>query len=126
MAHRVPGQALFGIVQGGMYSDLRRKSIEALAEIAFEGYAIGGLSVGESKERMFQVVAEAARTLRPEMVADFANELASRFNLFYDNVPVLKAEGAGVKEARLRLVEATKTVISNALTLIGIEAPSRM
>jgi queuine tRNA-ribosyltransferase len=62
-AHRVSGQALFGIVQGGMYSDLRRKSVEALAEIGFEGYAIGGLSVGESKEMMFQVVAATAPLL---------------------------------------------------------------
>ena len=73
-----------------------------------------------------ELVAEAARTLRPEMVAEFANELASKFNLFYDNVSVLKAEEGGVREAKLRLVEATKIVLSNALSLIGIEAPSRM
>ncbi len=53
-------QALFGIVQGGMYSDLRRKSVEAMGEIGFDGYAIGGLSVGESKEVMVQVVGETA------------------------------------------------------------------
>jgi arginyl-tRNA synthetase len=73
-----------------------------------------------------EVVAEAARTLRPEMVAEFANGLASTFNLFYDNVPVLKAEEGGVREAKLKLVEATKIVLSNALSLIGIEAPNRM
>jgi arginyl-tRNA synthetase len=73
-----------------------------------------------------ELVAEAARTLRPEMVAEFANELASKFNLFYDNVSVLKAEEGGVRETKLRLVETTKIVLSNALSLIGIEAPSRM
>jgi len=73
-----------------------------------------------------EVVAEASRTLRPEMVAEYANELASKFNLFYDNVPVLKAEEGGVREAKLRLVEASKVVLSNALSLLGIEAPSRM
>ena len=72
-----------------------------------------------------EVVSDAARTLKPEMLAEFANNLASKFNLFYDNIPVLKAEG-GIKAARLNLVEATKLVIANALSLIGIEAPSRM
>ena len=47
----------FGIVQGGMYTDLRVKSAKALKEIGFEGYAIGGLSVGESKEEMRRVLA---------------------------------------------------------------------
>jgi queuine tRNA-ribosyltransferase len=46
------GQLLFGIVQGGMYPDLRRSAAEALVEIGFDGYAIGGLSVGESKSLM--------------------------------------------------------------------------
>jgi queuine tRNA-ribosyltransferase len=62
-AHRFPDQALFGIVQGGMYSDLRQKSAETLVGIGFDGYAIGGLSVGERKEMMFQVVAETAPLL---------------------------------------------------------------
>jgi len=70
-------------------------------------------------------IQDAARTLRPEVIAEYANNLASKFNLFYDNMPVLKAEG-GVRDARLRLVEATKTVLANALALMGIEAPSRM
>jgi len=57
-AHSSQDQAIFGIVQGGMHSDLRRRAAETLAEIGFDGYAIGGLSVGESKEVMFQVVAD--------------------------------------------------------------------
>ena len=51
-----PGANLFGIVQGGMYDDLRRESLAALEEIGFDGYAIGGLSVGESKEDMNSVM----------------------------------------------------------------------
>ncbi|MFW6372241.1 MAG: tRNA guanosine(34) transglycosylase Tgt [Thermodesulfobacteriota bacterium] len=47
--------ALFGIVQGGMFRDLRRRSAESLAEIGFTGYAVGGLSVGEPKELMYEV-----------------------------------------------------------------------
>jgi queuine tRNA-ribosyltransferase len=49
-------QALFGIVQGGIYPDLRRKSVEKLVEINFDGYALGGLSVGEPKEIMMNTV----------------------------------------------------------------------
>jgi queuine tRNA-ribosyltransferase len=49
--------ALFGIVQGGMYTDLRRRSLEDLAGIGFDGYAVGGLSVGEPKELMRDMAA---------------------------------------------------------------------
>lgn len=48
--------ALFGIVQGGMYDDLRQESLAALLDIGFDGYAIGGLSVGEPKDDMFSVL----------------------------------------------------------------------
>jgi len=48
--------ALFGIVQGSVYKDLRYRSIDALAEIGFDGYAVGGLAVGEGQETMFEVL----------------------------------------------------------------------
>ena len=48
--------ALFGIVQGGMFEELRRESAKSLIEIGFDGYAIGGLSVGEPKEEMIRVL----------------------------------------------------------------------
>ncbi len=48
-----PGHALFGIQQGGLEEDLRGQSAEALQEIGFEGYAVGGLAVGEGQEAMF-------------------------------------------------------------------------
>ncbi|WP_374664708.1 tRNA guanosine(34) transglycosylase Tgt [Acinetobacter sp.] len=48
--------ALFGIIQGGMYEDLRDESLNGLKEIDFDGYAIGGLSVGEPKEEMIKVL----------------------------------------------------------------------
>lgn len=51
-AHQRNDQALFGIVQGGLEPDLRRESAEALVEIGFPGYAVGGLSVGEGPEAM--------------------------------------------------------------------------
>ena len=58
--------ALFGIIQGGMYEDLRDESLAGLTEIGFEGYAIGGLSVGEPKEDMMRVLAHVA----PRMPAE--------------------------------------------------------
>ena len=51
-----PGHALFGIQQGGLEQDFRAESAEALREIGFEGYAIGGLAVGEGQEAMFNVL----------------------------------------------------------------------
>ncbi len=55
--------ALFGIVQGGMYEDLRDESLAGLARIGFDGYAIGGVSVGEPKEDMARIVAHVAPSL---------------------------------------------------------------
>lgn len=55
-AHGDSASALFGIVQGGMYDDLRRISLEGLESIGFDGYAIGGLSVGEPKAEMLGVL----------------------------------------------------------------------
>jgi queuine tRNA-ribosyltransferase len=57
--------ALFGIVQGGMFPDLRQQCLESLAEMDFPGYALGGLSVGESKGQMWEVV-EATAPLMPK------------------------------------------------------------
>jgi queuine tRNA-ribosyltransferase len=57
---------LFGIVQGGMFEDLRDASLGALREIGFEGYAIGGLSVGEPKEEMQRVEVYVAPRLPAE------------------------------------------------------------
>jgi queuine tRNA-ribosyltransferase len=55
--------ALFGIVQGGMYADLRRESAERTVELDFPGYAIGGLSVGESQEKTMEMIATALEVL---------------------------------------------------------------
>ena len=56
-------QALFGIIQGGVYPDLRRRSGEEIVSIGFDGYAIGGLSVGEPKELMLENLAVTAPLL---------------------------------------------------------------
>jgi queuine tRNA-ribosyltransferase len=58
--------ALFGIVQGGMYEDLRDESLKGLQEIGFHGYAVGGLSVGEPKEDMLRILAHTVPKLPRE------------------------------------------------------------
>ncbi|MBC7788136.1 MAG: tRNA guanosine(34) transglycosylase Tgt [Methylophilaceae bacterium] len=65
-AHEGNPNALFGIIQGGMYEDLRDISLNGLTEIGFDGYAIGGLSVGEPKENMLRILAHIA----PKMPSD--------------------------------------------------------
>ena len=51
-----PHKALFGIVQGGLFNDLRIESLKKLINIQFDGYAIGGLAVGETQKEMFDVL----------------------------------------------------------------------
>lgn len=65
-AHAGNENALFGIIQGGMYEDLRDVSLKGLTDIDFDGYAIGGLSVGEPKEDMLRILAHTA----PKMPAN--------------------------------------------------------
>ena len=65
-AHGGEGGAVFGIVQGGIYADLRKKSAELICENDFDGYALGGLSVGEPKELMMQTIADTV----PELPRD--------------------------------------------------------
>lgn len=60
------GYGQFGIVQGGVHEDLRQKSVEALKKIDFEGYAVGGLAVGEGQELMFQTLDFTTPMMLPE------------------------------------------------------------
>jgi queuine tRNA-ribosyltransferase len=62
-AHGENPAALFGIIQGGMYENLRDESLAGLTEIGFDGYAIGGLSVGEPKEEMQKVLTHLAHKM---------------------------------------------------------------
>ncbi|HEX9023437.1 MAG TPA: tRNA guanosine(34) transglycosylase Tgt [Geobacteraceae bacterium] len=62
-AKRRPDQALFGIVQGGMFKDLRERSAAELRALDFDGYALGGLSVGEEREVMYEIIAHSAPLL---------------------------------------------------------------
>ena len=62
-AHSQPHQMLFGIAQGGMFHDLRQNSVEFLTSLGFPGYAIGGLSVGEPKDVMYEITGLTAEML---------------------------------------------------------------
>jgi queuine tRNA-ribosyltransferase len=63
---RAPGQLLFGIAQGGADPELRRRSVEEIAALGFDGHALGGLAVGESREEMFEATGWAAPLLPAE------------------------------------------------------------
>jgi queuine tRNA-ribosyltransferase len=65
-AHSSERQALFGIVQGSTYSDLRRRSAMQITSLGFDGFAVGGLSVGEPKEAMREMAALSATMLPPD------------------------------------------------------------
>jgi queuine tRNA-ribosyltransferase len=62
-ARALPGQALFGIAQGGVYPDLRERSARALMDISFDGYAVGGLAVGEGRGAMLDMVEATTQVL---------------------------------------------------------------
>jgi queuine tRNA-ribosyltransferase len=61
-----PHKGLFGIVQGGLFNDLRNKSLNELIRIGFDGYALGGLAVGESQDEMFKVLDDIKENLPDE------------------------------------------------------------
>ena len=61
-----PHKALFGIIQGGLFKDLRFKSLKSLIEIGFDGYALGGLAVGETQDEMFKVLEDIKTDLPDE------------------------------------------------------------
>jgi queuine tRNA-ribosyltransferase len=62
-APRAPGQLLFGIAQGGTDAELRRRSIEEVTELELDGYALGGLAIGEARPLMFESTGTAAELL---------------------------------------------------------------
>ena len=69
---------------------------------------------------------EATEYLKPNLIADFTNALADKFNTFYNALPVIKAEPKELSDARMVLTDAIRIVLHNALNLIGIVAPEKM
>ena len=71
-------------------------------------------------------VQQAANEYRPQVIASYAYDLANVFHSFYHAVPVIQAENAEVRAARLRLVAAARQTLANALRLLDIQAPEVM
>ncbi len=99
------GNALFGIVQGGMFEHLREASLAGLQEIGFDGYAIGGLSVGEPKEERLRILDHMAARLpaeRPRYLmgvgtpADIIDAIARGIDLFDCVLPTRNARNGWV------------------------------
>jgi len=80
VAHGNSESALFGIIQGGMYERLRDESLAGLQKIGFDGYAIGGLSVGEPKEEMYRVLSQLAHKM-PEQAPRYLMGVGTPENL---------------------------------------------
>jgi len=108
-AHEGNSNALFGIVQGGMHERLRDESLAGLRDIGFDGYAIGGLSVGETKREMLQVLKHTAPQLpadRPRYLMgvgtpqDIVAAVASGIDLFDCVLPTRNARNGWIYTRR--------------------------
>ncbi|NLX04686.1 MAG: tRNA guanosine(34) transglycosylase Tgt [Phycisphaerae bacterium] len=102
-AHRREDQALFGIVQGSLFPELRQGCLDRLVEMEFPGYALGGLSVGESPEQMYGIVSEFAPKLpadRPRYLmgvgrpVDLMRAIASGIDMFDCVLPTRNGRNA--------------------------------
>jgi arginyl-tRNA synthetase len=69
---------------------------------------------------------EATEYFKPNLIADYANALADKFNTFYNALPVIKADSQELSDARIALTQAIQIAMHNALTLIGVVAPEKM
>ncbi|HWN97784.1 MAG TPA: tRNA guanosine(34) transglycosylase Tgt [Blastocatellia bacterium] len=107
-----PTQALFGIVQGSTYLDLRERSLSGLIGIGFDGYAIGGLSVGEEKSAMFEVISNVAPMMpedRPRYLMgvgtpeDLVNAVAEGIDMFDCVLPTRNARNGQLFTNRGRI-----------------------
>jgi len=105
-------QALFGIVQGSTYLDLRERSLAGLTEIGFDGYAIGGLSVGEEKAAMFEVVSHIVPMMpedKPRYLMgvgtpeDLVNAVAEGIDMFDCVLPTRNARNGQLFTSRGRI-----------------------
>jgi queuine tRNA-ribosyltransferase len=105
VAHAKSTSALFGIVQGGMHEDLRDESLAGLVRIGFDGYAIGGVSVGEPKEDMARIVAHTAPLLPAQSPRylmgvgtpeDLVDSVASGVDMFDCVLPTRNARNGGL------------------------------
>ena len=117
-------QALFGIVQGGMYEDLRRRSVEGTTQLDLPGYAVGGLSVGEAKGLMYEMVEIALELLpedRPRYIMgvgtpeDLVNLTAKGADMFDCVMPTRNARNGMLFTSRGKLVIKNKRYANDDL-----------
>ena len=94
----------------------------SVIEPSIGGYAIAGKTSSYGGDTFI----EATEYYKPNMIADYANVLADKFNTFYNAYPVIKADSQELSDARISLTEAIQTVLHNGLTLIGVVAPEKM
>lgn len=111
--HKREDQALYGIVQGGVFMELRRHSVNALTDIGFDGYAIGGLSLGEPKETMNAVVEETVALLpenKPRYLMgvgspeDLFEGVSRGIDIFDSALPTRIARNGGLFTAKGRII----------------------
>jgi queuine tRNA-ribosyltransferase len=117
LAHQGNANALFGIVQGGMYERLREVSVQGLTQLGFDGYAIGGLSVGEPKDDMLRILCHVAPLLpehRPRYLmgvgtpADLVASVAQGIDMFDCVLPTRNARNGWIftREGTVKLRNA--------------------
>ncbi len=106
------GQALFGISQGSLFKDLRKRGIEELIDIGFDGYAVGGLSVGEPKEEMHEIICFTAPLLPADKprylmgigdLKDVLMAVEAGFDMFDCVVPTRNARNGTLFTSRGRI-----------------------
>lgn len=106
-------KALFGIVQGGIYEDLRQKSMDGLMELDFEGYSIGGLGIGEESEETYQITEFCLNTLPEDKVrylmgigkpTDIVEAVAKGVDLFDCVIPTRNARNGNVFTSNGKIV----------------------
>ena len=116
------------------YAHARICSIFTKADIPFAGAADAAFVIAEPAEKQLSlkllryadVAADAARSLEPHRLCTYLYELADAYSSFYQQCPVLKADGEELKRSRLRLCDLTRRTLADGLSLLGIEAPQRM
>jgi arginyl-tRNA synthetase len=114
------------------YTHARASSILRKADRKPENADFGLLKEKLERELVLAVASfpdtfiEATEYLKPNLIADFANALADKFNTFYNALPVIKAEPQELSDARIALTDAVRIVLHNALNLIGVVAPEKM
>jgi tRNA-guanine family transglycosylase len=134
-AHTGSPNALFGIVQGGMYEDLREESLSGLVDVGFDGFAIGGLSVGEPKEDMLRIQDYVAPRLpedRPRYLmgvgtpADIVAGVVGGIDMFDCVMPTRNARNGWLKAPRRLKIRKPASVVrvhwAGAVTATGAQA----